>query len=141
MGADVIRVEQPGEIAKQDAVFGHQGMDQKFRKKIRAHEYLSRNKRSLLLNLKEEQSRSIVYKLAERSDVFIEDYRPGIMKKMGLDYENIKEINPGIVYCSISLCGQDGPYRDLPGHDPIALALSGVLSHRIRKNHPSPVPP
>jgi crotonobetainyl-CoA:carnitine CoA-transferase CaiB-like acyl-CoA transferase len=87
MGADVIRVEQPGEIAKQDAVFGHQGMDQKFRKKIRAHEYLSRNKRSLLLNLKEEQSRSIVYKLAERSDVFIEDYRPGIMKKMGLDQQ------------------------------------------------------
>jgi len=128
MGADVIRVEQPGEIAKQDSVFGHQGIDQKTRKEIRAHEFLSRNKRSLLINLKEEQARHILYKLAKRSDVFIEDYRPGIMGKMGLDYENIKEINPGIVYCSISLCGQDGPYRDLPGHDPIALALAGVLS-------------
>jgi len=128
MGASVIRVEQPKEIAKQDLVFRLKSVDRRKREEIRAFEFLSRNKRSLVVNLQEKKAKEIIYRLAKRSDVFVEDYKPGVMKAMGLDYESIKNINPMIVYCSISLCGQDGPYRELPGHDPIALALAGVLS-------------
>ena len=128
MGAEIIRVEQPKEVAKQDAVFSRKKIDRKKREEIRAYDFLSRNKRSLLINLKEERAREIIYKLAQKSDVFLEDYRPGVMKQIALDYASIKKINPQIIYCSISLCGQDGPYRDLPGHDPIALSLAGVLS-------------
>jgi len=128
MGADVIRVEQPSELAKQDLVFGRKRIDRKKREEIRAYEFLSRNKKSLLVNLKEEKAKDIIYRLVKSSDVFVEDYKPGAMNAMGLDYERIKKINPMIVYCSISLCGRDGPYRELPGHDPIALALAGVLS-------------
>lgn len=129
MGADVIRVEQATEIAKQDKVFGHKKIDKNDREKIRAHEFMSRNKKSILVDLKKNQARQIVYKMAESCDIFLEDYRPGVMKSLGMGYDEIEKVNPMIIYCSISLCGQDGPYRDLAGHDPIALSLAGVLSH------------
>jgi crotonobetainyl-CoA:carnitine CoA-transferase CaiB-like acyl-CoA transferase len=101
---------------------------------MRAHDFFSRNKKSLLIDLKKEGSREIIYRLAEKSDIFVEDYRPGAMERFGFDYERIKKINPQIIYCSISLCGQTGPYRRRAGHDPIALSLSGVLGQILSEN-------
>ncbi|MBI3743850.1 MAG: CoA transferase, partial [Chloroflexi bacterium] len=88
---------------------------------------LRRNKRSLVLNLKEQAAREVFYKLAKDADVVMEGFRPGVTKRMGVDYETLRGINKRIVYCSISGYGQDGPYRDLPGHDVNYISFAGVL--------------
>ena len=144
MGAEVTRIEQPSEIAKGDKAHNIQSVDSRERRRIRAYDLFTRNKKSVLMDLKKEETRKIIYKLAEKSDIFVEDYRPGAMERFGLDYERIRKVNPQIIYCSISLCGQDGPYRRRPGHDPVALALSGVLGQILDKDKtpvmPDPVP-
>jgi crotonobetainyl-CoA:carnitine CoA-transferase CaiB-like acyl-CoA transferase len=144
MGAEVTRIEQPSEIAKGDRAHNITSVDSGRRRRIRAHDLFTRNKKSVLMDLKKKEAREIIYKLAEKSDIFVEDYRPGAMERFGLDYERIRKVNPQIIYCSISLCGQDGPYRRRPGHDPVALALSGVLGQILDKDNipvmPDPVP-
>jgi crotonobetainyl-CoA:carnitine CoA-transferase CaiB-like acyl-CoA transferase len=140
MGADVIRVEQLSEIAKSDKAHNITSSDSTVRRKMRAYDFFSRNKKSLLIDLKKEKSREIIYKLAAKSDVFVEDYRPGAMEQFGFDYKQIKKINPQIVYCSISLCGQTGPYRRRAGHDPVALSLSGVLGQILSENQVPVIP-
>jgi crotonobetainyl-CoA:carnitine CoA-transferase CaiB-like acyl-CoA transferase len=127
LGADVIRVEQPREVAKKEAVFGHDKLSTEAKRAVKAREMTARNKRSVMLDLQSPGTRDAIVKLIERSDVLLHDYRPGVMERARLDYETVKKINSRLVYCAISLCGQDGPYRDLPGHDPVALALSGAL--------------
>lgn len=92
------------------------------------HLMLNRNKRGLAVNLKADEGREIFLKLARESHVVLEQFRPGVMKRLGIDYEAVKAVNPGIVYCSLSGFGQDAPYRDLAAHDPNYLSLSGVLS-------------
>lgn len=126
-GADVIRIEQPHEVGKHRKVFGQEGLDERQLKIARAKEINGRNKRSVLLDLRDERAISAVKQMLERADVLVHDYRPGVMEAMGLAYSEAKRINPRLIYCAISVCGQDGPYRDLAGHDPIALALSGAL--------------
>lgn len=88
---------------------------------------LSRNKKSLTLNLRMEESRKIFYRLVERSDIVLEGFRPGGAKRLGVDYESVKGLNPGLIYCSISCYGQDGPYRDMPGFDLNCLGVAGIL--------------
>lgn len=128
MGAEVIRVETPEQIAKYESTHFKKSVSSTQRKRLRAYEALARNKKSILLDLKKSQARDIIYKLAKESDVFVEDFRPGVIDKMGFGYKTINDINPRIIYCSISVCGHEGPYRGLPGHDPIALSLAGLLS-------------
>ncbi len=144
MGADVIRIEQPSEISKGDRAHNIYSNDEKERRRMRAYDLFARNKKSVLMDLKNEKAREIINRLAEKSDIFVEDYRPGAMERFGLDYEHIRKINPQIIYCSISLCGQDGPYRRRPGHDPVVLSLSGVLGQILDKDNipvmPDPVP-
>ncbi len=115
LGAEVIKIERPkmGDPAR---VF-IPGM----------YETMNRNKKSITLNLKDEKAREILFKLAKVSDVFIESFRPGVCKRLGIDYESIKEVNRKIIYCSISGYGQTGPYRDRPGHDINYLGTSGLL--------------
>jgi crotonobetainyl-CoA:carnitine CoA-transferase CaiB-like acyl-CoA transferase len=127
LGADVIRIEQPREVAKKEAVFGHDKLSEDAKRVVKAREMTARNKRSVMLDLQRPGARDAIVILIERSDVLLHDYRPGVMERAQLDYATVKAINPRLVYCAISLCGQDGPYRDLPGHDPIALALAGAL--------------
>jgi len=91
------------------------------------HLELNRNKRGLAIDLKSAQGREIFLKLAQESDVVFEQFRPGVVKRLGIDYEAVKAVNPRIIYCSLSGFGQNGPYRDLVAHDPNYLALSGVL--------------
>lgn len=87
---------------------------------------VNRNKKSITLDLKQAAGQDIFKKLAVQADVVIDQFRPGVMKKMGLDYEKLKEINPGIIYCAISGYGQTGPLREAAGHDLNYLNLSGV---------------
>ncbi|MBF9033719.1 hypothetical protein HKCCE2091_05660 [Rhodobacterales bacterium HKCCE2091] len=127
-GAEVIRVENPREIAKQEKVFGWDRLSPEGRAAQRARDILARNKASLLLDIGAEETRAILLDLAAGVDVVVEDYRPGVLAGLGLGHADFAARNPAIVTASLTLCGQTGPYRDKPGHDPVALALSGVLS-------------
>lgn len=89
---------------------------------------LNRNKKSMTLNLKSTKGLEIAKELAKQSDVVIENFRPGVMEKLGLGYNTLSSINPKLVYCSISGFGQDGPLRDKPAFDIVAQALSGIMS-------------
>jgi crotonobetainyl-CoA:carnitine CoA-transferase CaiB-like acyl-CoA transferase len=101
---------------------------------------INRNKKSISLNLKSSDAKGIFYKMAEKADVILEGFRPGVCKKLNIDYEAIKEINPQIIYCSITGYGQDGPYRDKPGHDINYLGYSGLLSLESNLNTYSKMP-
>ena len=122
-GADVIKIEIPGTgddtrhwgppfIGDESAYFLS----------------INRNKRSLTLNFKEEKAREIFLKLVEGSDVVVENFTPGVMSRFGLEYETVKRANPGIIYCSISGFGQDGPYQSRPAYDQIMQGISGLMS-------------
>ncbi len=123
LGAEVIKVERPGEGDDTR----HWGPP--FASGESAY-YLSanRNKKSVTVDLKTGKGAELVRRLAERSDVLIENFRVGGMAKIGLSYERVREINPGIVYCSISGFGQTGPRKDLPGYDFILQAMGGLMS-------------
>ncbi|WP_153733163.1 CaiB/BaiF CoA transferase family protein [Sporosarcina obsidiansis] len=88
---------------------------------------VNRNKKSIALDLKQEAGREILRRLVAEADVFIEGFRPGVIDRLGFGYEQVKEINPQIVYCSLSGFGQTGPYKDRAGHDLNFLALSGMV--------------
>ena len=120
MGADVVKIEEP----KRGDPFrgwGEKNYSATFCS-------LNRNKRSLTLDLRHDQAREIVLKLAAQGDVLIQNFRPGVMEKRGLGYDEVRKVNSKLVYCSISGFGPKGPYRDMPGYDTIGQARSGLLS-------------
>ena len=117
MGADVLKIETPDPGREQSLAA----------ERREAFAFVNRNKRSLSLNLKAPEGQAIFRKLAAEADVIVEGFRPGVMKRLGADYETIGALNPRIVYCSLSGFGQDGPYRDYPAHDMNYLSLAGVL--------------
>ncbi len=88
---------------------------------------LNRNKRSIRIDLKSEQGREVLLRLVHDYDVVLESFRPGVLDRLGVGYERMREVNPGIVYCAISGYGQDGPKRESAGHDMNYLALMGLL--------------
>src|SRR6201995_5417728 len=119
-GADVIRVEPPPEEGEAGELVGRRdGSD---------FQNLHRNKRAITLNLKTDEGREILMRLAEQADVVIENMRPGVTKRLGVDYEAIRKRNPRIVYGSISGFGQYGPYASRPSIDQIAQGMSGIMS-------------
>jgi crotonobetainyl-CoA:carnitine CoA-transferase CaiB-like acyl-CoA transferase len=120
-GAEVIKIEQPGEGDPGRTIGESDGPSTVFFRN------LNRGKKSLTLDLKSVQDREQLLALIETADVFVEAFRPGAMKRLGIDYETISARNPRIVYCSISAFGQDGPYRHRPAHDLAVEALSGAL--------------
>ena len=129
MGAEVIKVEEleeRGGMARD--IFVPPGVSPEEEGKYLARDILGRNKKSIALNLKLPEARKIFYKLAATADVIWESYRPGVVDRLGIGYETISKINPRIIYCSISGYGHDGPYRDMPGHDPNYSAIAGVLA-------------
>jgi formyl-CoA transferase/CoA:oxalate CoA-transferase len=97
---------------------------------------LNRNKRSLVMNLKEARAREIVLKLAVQADVVVENFTPGVAAKLGIDYDSIKDVNPRIIYCAISGFGQDGPFRDKKAYDPIIQGMTGLMSITGEKDGP-----
>jgi len=96
--------------------------------------YLRRNKRSMTLNLKDPRAVRIVHLLLAEYDIVVEQFRPGIMAKLGLSYDNLRKINPALIYCSITGYGQTGPLRDRAGHDINYIARSGVASYSGKKD-------
>src|SRR5262245_32026130 len=90
--------------------------------------FLARNKRSMTLNLKSEAGREIFMRLAGDADVLLEGFRPGVTKRLGVDFATLSAHNPRLIYCAITGYGQDGPYRDYVGHDVNYLGYAGVLN-------------
>ncbi|WP_303289107.1 CaiB/BaiF CoA-transferase family protein [Marinobacter sp. SS5-14b] len=123
MGAEVLRVEAPDRV---DLTKVMPPFDGKF---STTYSYLSRGKQTLSLNLKQEGSVEKVKELVQEYDIVVEQFRPGVMDRLGIGYEALKAINPNLIYCAITGYGQTGPYKDRAGHDINYLALSGVASH------------
>ncbi|HIF73124.1 MAG TPA: CoA transferase [Dehalococcoidia bacterium] len=123
MGADVIKIEKPngGDDTRR---MGPPFIDSE----SAAFLAMNRNKRSVVLNFKEPAGVDAMKKLVEDADIIIENYRTGVMERLGLGYEDLKAINPGIIYCSISGFGRTGPYAKRGGYDLIAQAMSGIMS-------------
>lgn len=122
LGAEVIKVELPG--------VGDETREWPPMNKGISSYYLmiNRNKKSITLDLKDIDAREALYSIVRKTDVILENFRPGVTRRLGVDYETIKELKPDIVYCSISSFGQTGPYRLFPGYDMIVQGMSGLMS-------------
>ena len=127
MGVDVLRIEPPRDERRHQPAADEAGDDEVTRARRQANDVMGRNKRSMVLNLREAEGRAIAHRLAETADVFLEGFRPGVVDRLDVGYERISAINPRVVYCSISGYGQDGPYRELVGHDINYIAMAGML--------------
>lgn len=131
-GAEVIKIEEveQGAYCRLDPPF------------VNGQSYyflaLNRNKKSMTLNLKKEEGKKIFIDLARTADVVLENYRPGVMDRLGLGYARLREVNPRLVYCALTGYGQDGPYRDKAGHDINFLAESGYLDTSIKCGNKMP---
>ena len=119
-GANVIKIEMPEGLEAGEPLGGpREGPD---------FQNLHRNKRAITLNLKSEQGLAVFRRMVEKADVVVENYRPDVKDRLGVDYPSLAKINPRLVYASISGFGQDGPYRDRPGFDQIAQGMGGLMS-------------
>ena len=119
-GADIIKIESPPGAGRADLTTGpREGADM---------QNLHRNKRAMTLNLKSEAGKQVLYRLVERADIVVENFRPDVKFRLGVYYDTLAKINPRVILCSISGFGQDGPYRDRPGFDQIAQGMSGLMS-------------
>ncbi len=126
LGAEVLRVES---ASRPDLV---RNMSPQVDGQSAAFSYLNRGKDSIALNLKHPEASKLIAKLVGEYDILIEQFRPGVMARLGLDYDTLKAANPALIYCSLTGYGQTGPYRDKAGHDLNYLALSGAASHMGR---------
>jgi crotonobetainyl-CoA:carnitine CoA-transferase CaiB-like acyl-CoA transferase len=135
LGADVIKIEEPkvGDYMRAVPPLVHDV----------SYPFLmvNRGKRSLAVDLKTPEGQEIVRKLARRADIVVEQFRPGVMGRLGMDYDGLAMMNPKLVYCAFSGYGQTGPYHDLPGHDLNFEALAGILSVTGTKDRPRPAIP
>jgi len=114
--------------------------DKRFAGEAGGNSAVLRNKEHITLNLKSEKGREIFFKMARSADIILEGFRPGVTKRLGVDYDSVKKINPKIIYCSISGYGQTGPYSDVAGHDVNYLSVAGVLDLIGGKDHPPSIP-
>jgi crotonobetainyl-CoA:carnitine CoA-transferase CaiB-like acyl-CoA transferase len=101
---------------------------------------INRNKKHMSLNLKTDEGQEIFYRIVQKADVLLEGFRPGVVDRLGVGYEAVRRVNPGIIYCSISGYGQDGPYRDRVGHDVNYLSYAGVLNLIGEPDRPPAIP-
>lgn len=136
MGADVVKIERPkvGEWERGLRAMGELlGGDSPF------FLAMNRNKRSVTVNLKDERGKQIIRELVKEADVVVENYRPGVMERLGLGYDDLKQVNPAIIYATGSGWGQDGPYVKRPGQDLLVQAMSGLAAQNGRDGE-NPVP-
>ncbi|MHA1631423.1 MAG: CaiB/BaiF CoA transferase family protein [Candidatus Freyarchaeota archaeon] len=134
LGAEVIKIEEPrsGDWTRWNPPFIN-GESAIFMS-------VNRNKKSVTLNLKSEKGREIFYKLIRKSDVVLEGFRPGVAKRLKIDYETVSKLNPRIIYCSISGFGQNGPYARKSGHDINYIGIGGILALTGEKGKPPIIP-
>jgi crotonobetainyl-CoA:carnitine CoA-transferase CaiB-like acyl-CoA transferase len=133
-GADVVVVEQPSGSGR--SVAEELGVGER----ARVFNPVGRNKRSFALDLKHATARDACLRLMSEADIVVEGFRPGVAKRLGVDYEVVRESNPGVIYCSVSGYGQDGPYADLVGHDLNYISLGGVLGMTGWPDQPPAIP-
>ena len=128
-GAEVIRIDEPpggkrrGRRAQDAEGVKSKEFSQEEEELTAAFDCVGRNKKSIALDLKTEEGRKVIWHLVEHSDILVEGFRPGVAKRLGIGYEDISRLNPKIIYCSISLFGQEGPYCVTSSPAPIALSL------------------
>ncbi len=122
MGANIIKIEKPGVGDDSRAHFPHVNGESVY------YINLNRNKRSMTLDLKAPEGKEIFRRLIQKADIVLENYRPGVMERLGLGYEELKKINPGLVYGCVSGFGHYGPYKDRAGYDIIGQAMGGLMS-------------
>jgi alpha-methylacyl-CoA racemase len=135
MGATVLKIETPPPDASEA------GAEQATAEARRAaFQFVNRNKQSMAINLKHPAGQKILHQLAADADVLVEGFRPGVMARLGGDYATLSQINPRLIYCSLSGFGQDGPYRDLPAHDINYLSIGGVLNLIGEPDRPPAIP-
>ncbi len=133
LGADVVRVESP---TRGDPV---QFLPPQAGKVSAAHTTINRSKRSIAVDLKKEEGKEVIKALVKDFDIVLEQFRPGVMDRLGVGYEALKEVKPSLIYCSITGYGQTGPYKDRAGHDINYLAIAGAASYTGRKDQgPTP---
>ena len=137
MGADVIKVERPG----QGDLFRTMTFNNRWVGGAESPNFLAwnRNKRSLAVDLKSPDAKTILYRIAEKADVVVQNFRPGVLAKLGFGYEDLRRINPRIIYCSGSGYGESGPYLTRPGQDMLIQGLTGIAAATGRGDGP-PVP-
>lgn len=133
-GAEVIKIEQPGEGDPARHIGQSDGPTTVFFRNV------NRGKKSVVIDLKSPGGRDALLRLAETADVFVEAFRPGVMKRLGIDYETVSARNPRIVYCSVTAFGQDGPYRHRPAHDLAVEALSGSIGMTLGTDDQPAIP-
>lgn len=134
MGAEVVRIESP---TRPDMVRALPPMDDGVSV---CHAFLNRSKKSLAIDLKKPEGVELVKKLVQEYDIVVEQFRPGVMDRLGVGYEALKAANPRVIYCSITGYGQDGPYRDRAGHDMNYLSIAGITGYNGRKaGGPAPI--
>lgn len=134
LGAEVIHIESPTrpDLIRLFPPYAHG--------QATSHNYLNRNKQSIALDLKDRQNIELIKQKISEYDIVIEQFRPGVMQRLGLDYQTLAQINPRLIYCSITGYGQTGIYKDKAGHDINYLALSGIVGHSGRQESgPPPV--
>jgi len=130
LGADVIKIERPG-VGDDSRLFGPpflKDKDGRNTKRSAMFQSANRNKRAITLNIAEPRGQELLKKLAASADVLIENYKVGTLARYGLGYDDLKAINPRLIYCSVTGYGQTGPYKDRGGYDPIVQAMSGMMS-------------
>lgn len=126
LGAEVIKIETPPGVpglSSRDKADPNHTM---FGEDIGFLSY-NRNKKSIVLNLRTEEGKAVFYDLTRKSDVVYENFRPGVSRRLGIDYETLKKLNPAIIYCGLSSFGESGPYRDKPSFDLVVQAMGGTL--------------
>ena len=136
MGADVVKIETPNAHDP----YERRSTDPRQEAERAAFRFVDRNKRSVGINLKDPAGQAILRRMAADADVLVEGFRPGVMARLGGDYETLREVNPRLIYCSLSGFGQTGPYRDLPAHDINYLAIAGVLGLIGETDRPPAIP-
>ena len=127
MGAQVIKIEVPG-TGDDTRTYPPFRKNKDGKQESLYYANINRNKKSLTLNLKSEEGKDIFRRLVKKADIVTENYRPGVMDKLGLGYEELKKINPRLIYGSVSGFGNTGPYRLRPGYDILSQAMGGLMS-------------
>ncbi|MDP2952319.1 MAG: CaiB/BaiF CoA-transferase family protein [Chloroflexota bacterium] len=129
LGAEVIKIEEPGPPTgrRAEQAKGVPPARPAMIERDSPYNAVNRNKKSIGLNLKDERARQVFFKLVEKADVVVEEFRPGVTKRLGVDYDTLKKINPRLIYCAVTGYGQDGPYVNDVGHDINYISTAGAL--------------
>lgn len=137
-GADVVILDQPSNIALNTLKRSEPPWS--LNRMLSLYQAFDRGKKNIVLDLKHAEAYDVFLRISQEADIIVETFRPGVAKRLGVDYETVKKKNPKVIYCSITSYGQEGPYKDIPAHDINCIAVAGALNSIGDRGGP-PVPP